>query len=548
MRCVRERLVAMFVSVLLSCGVQVRAGDKALAESCRTLVHVSIPVSRISLPTRGASIASAELESPEGGRMVCVVKGAIAPLDPKAPVINFQINMPLKWNGRAVHEGGGGYDGGLVDGRFFLYLPGVAPITRLALPFPVVDIVPQRYVTFGSDSGHQSDGTIATMAAFAANEEALENFGGAQLKKVHDVAIQVIKQYYGRVPRRMYFYGSSQGGHEALTVAQRWPADYDGVISIHPAYDFTALQLGGLHVSQSIYHPEAWISPAKAKLIANAVLKTCDSLDGLADGVIANVAACRTAFDLRSISCPSGDDKGDDCLSAMQIEAAESIARDTTFDFSVSGVSSFGGWPILEGAGAAEVSAVGFGAKPVPDRPPTQADSGLFVLSDQLVRYMAMRDPAYDSLAFKPTEHIAALQRISNIIDASSADLDAFRRHGGKLLLMHGTVDMAIPPSNTIAYYERLNSRYGAQLKDFVRFYMAPGFGHATGPFFVRWNSLATLERWVETGISPGQQIAEDTVPEHGGRSRPLCEYPKWPKYRGSGNPDVAGSFLCTSD
>ncbi|MBI4165925.1 MAG: tannase/feruloyl esterase family alpha/beta hydrolase [Acidobacteria bacterium] len=524
------------------------------AQSCSSLVGLSVPASQIGLATHGAKVASAEVEKLEDDRTICILKGAIAPVDPKAPDINFQINLPSKWNGNAVHRGGGGYDGVLVDGRHFHYRPR-PPQRDLSgrvegngfIP-QEVDITVQGNVTFGSDSGHQFDGNITRMAAFATNAEALENFGGAQLKKVHDVAIQMIWKYYGRAPSRIYFYGSSQGGHEGLTVAQRWPMDYDGVVSIHPAYNLTALQLSGLGIAQRLYrHPGAWLSPLKSTLIANAVLKTCDALDGLADGVIANVNACRAAFDVHKLVCPGGRDEGPECLSNAQIATAEFISGETTFGFSVSGITGFGGWPILEGAGT-NGSGFGFGTKPVPDRPPAKGDAGVWIMADQLVRYMVIGDPTFDSLTFEPSQHIAAIQHISHLIDASSPDLDAFRWRGGKLLLMHGTVDMAIPPSNSIAYYERLRDRYGTGLKDFVRFYMAPGFGHGPGPFVVSWDSLTTLDRWVDSGQSPRPQTVQDVTPEHGGRSRPLCEYPLWPKYRGSGDPNAVESFVCTSD
>jgi feruloyl esterase len=384
-------------------------------------------------------------------------------------------------------------------------------------------------------------------ASFASNAEALANFGGQQLKKVHDTTSIIILRYYGRPAKRMYFYGNSQGGHEGLIVAQRWPEDYDGVVSIHPAYDFTAIQLSGVHIGQRLYGPNgAWLSPEKTALIADAVMKTCDRLGGVEDGIIANVAACRGAFRVRTLRCASGKDEGPKCLSDGEIATAQLIADKTTYGFSVSGVTGFGGWPIFEGAFSGHPY-FAFGTRAVAGKPPTQQDAFVWLMADQGVRNMFVRDQNFDSLTFRPKDHAAEIERVSALVDASSPDLDAFRRRGGKLLLMHGTVDMAIAPSNTVAYYERLRARYGKDLSGFVRFYLAPGFGHGDGTFRVNWDSLGELDRWADGGEAPGAQTVADSIPEHAARTRPLCNYPQWPKYNGSGDANGAASFTCVS-
>jgi pimeloyl-ACP methyl ester carboxylesterase len=383
---------------------------------------------------------------------------------------------------------------------------------------------------------------------FALNEEELVNFGGAQLKKTHDVAIRLIQLYYGTAPKRVYFYGNSQGGHEGLIVAQRWPEDYDGVVSIHPAYNFTPLQLSGLHLGQVLYRsPEAWLSPAKVQLIAAAVLRTCDNLDGLTDGIIGNVAGCRGAFKLHLLRCEGGQDTGNGCLSDEQIRTAQAFDEPTTFGFNLQGeVPSFARWPLLTGAFTGGPSFMGLGMKPVASSPPAPTDAFLLFMADQLVRYMVLRDPSYNSMSFDPVKHVAELQRVSKLIDASDPNLDAFRSRGGKLLLLHGTVDMAIAPENTVAYYERLAKRYGANpLRAFARFYLVPGFGHGDGPFQMRWDGLTVLDRWVDAGEEPQNQVVSDAAQSTVGRTRPLCDYPTWPQYVGKGDPNIAVNFRC---
>jgi feruloyl esterase len=112
---------------------------------------------------------------------------------------------------------------------------------------------------------------------------------------------------------------------------------------------------------------------------------------------------------------------------------------------------------------------------------------------------------------------------------------------------MHGTVDSAVSPYSTIAYYQRLLDHFGrGPLDDFVRFYVAPGFGHGTGQFVVGWDALGALENWVENGVAPGPQVVVDVKPGDRMRTRPLCVYPAWPRYNG-GDVDDAASFSCVT-
>jgi pimeloyl-ACP methyl ester carboxylesterase len=509
-------------------------------EACAALGNLTIEPTAILLPTHGATINSATLiaaDAPDNlNGEFCKVLGSILPDDPAAPNINFEVNLPSLWNNKGLHYGGGGYDGNLITGlantRFFK--PGTeTPLKR-------------GYVTFGSDSGHQSSSSAD--GSFAMNDEALRNFGGDQLKKTHDVALDLIQRRYGRLPERLYFFGNSQGGHEGFIVIQRWPQDYDGVVSIHPVYDLTPLQLDGNALTRAMYNAEdGWLDPAKLTLLQGAVMRACDGLDGAEDGIISDVADCAAEFQLAQLRCPEGKDTGDDCLSDQQIKTVQAINSPVAFGFKLTGgLSSFPRWPIFEGADWTGL--FGFGTRPKPTNPPeAMRDFGLDVLSDPFVRYMVLRDPNADPLQFDPTQHQARLLELSKMMDASSDDIGAFRARGGKLILMHGTVDSAVSPYNTILYYQRLLAHFGqGPLDDFVRFYLAPGFGHGAGQFIVGWDALGALEGWVENDTPPGPQIIVDTKQGNRMRTRPLCLYPAWPRYIG-GDLDDAASFRCVS-
>jgi pimeloyl-ACP methyl ester carboxylesterase len=509
------------------------------AEACAGLAGLSIEPSAISLPTHGATIASATLIAADAPGNVdgafCKVNGAILPDDPSAPNINFEVNLPSQWNNKALHIGGGGYDGQLIAGLGAL---------RFAKPGSETPLK-RGFVTFGSDSGHQGSNIDGS---FALNAEALRNFGGDQLRKTHDVAFDLINRRYGRLPERLYFFGNSQGGHEGLIVAQRWPQDYDGVVSIHPVYDFIPLQIDGNALSRAMYNPAGgWLNPAKLKLLQDSVMKACDGLDGVVDGIISNVAACAATFKLAELRCAEGKDTGDDCLSDAQIRTVETINAPVPFGFALAGgISSFPRWPILEGADWTGV--FGLGVRPEPSNPPQpMKDFGLTVFSDPAIRYMILGDPNANPLTFDPSQHQARLSELSRMMDASSPDLSAFKARGGKLILMHGTTDSAVSPYSTIAYYQRLQAQFGqGPLDEFVRFYVAPGFGHGAGPFVVGWDALGALEAWVEQGVAPGPQVVVDTGPNHRMRTRPLCRYPEWPRYV-SGDVDAAASFGCVT-
>ncbi len=505
--------------------------------TCKELMNLTLSASQIGLPSGGASVTSAQIETVGGSAgEACVVLGKIGPVNPAAPPISFEVNLPMHWNHRAVQIGGGGFDGFLVTGRTANFIP------------KAHDPLANGYVTFGSDSGHRGgDGSPMTAvadASFADTPEALNNFAGAQIKKTHDVAMALIQRFYGARPQHMYFYGNSEGGREGLIAAQRYGADYDGVVAIHPAYNFVRLQLGGLTVGKVLYGaPGAWLSPDDTRLIAKAALNTCDALDGLKDGVISNVAACRAAFDVGTLQCNAAHSNAP-CLTPAQVQAARAIASTANIGIKVDGVTTFSGWPLLEGAFSTP-GFFGLGLTPAPATPPNRGDAFIYVMADQGVKHFFEHDPNANGLTFDPATHADTIRTVAKQLDAVSTDLNTFTRHGGKLLLMHGTVDMAITPGNSVEYYHALQKHYAATLKRFARFYLAPGFGHGDGAFQVDWNSLSTLDAWVSKGEAPKAQVISDRSPDHQGRTRPLCEYPLWPRYKGSGNPDEARSFAC---
>jgi pimeloyl-ACP methyl ester carboxylesterase len=519
-----------------------RSANQTPRQRCAALQGVIVPRDAIGLPTNGGVVVSATLvpasEAENRNGEFCKVLGSIRPVDPTAPDIRFALNLPTGWNGRLLQMGGGGFDGAVVTG-----LTGASNQVPTD-PTPLA----QGYVTLGSDSGHEGTGFDGS---FALNAEALANFGHLQVKKTHDVGMYLIKVRYGTAPRHSYFIGGSQGGHEALIAAQKYPADYDGVVSQYPAYNIMLLHLAANHFAKALYAKSgAWINPAKVAKLVAAVYSACDGPDGAEDGIISDVATCSRTFTMDTartkLRCAGGADTGDACLSDAQLGAVEALNAPFSLKFPVTGgLTTFPKWPILEGA---TFLANTLGNTPVPSVPPAQGDAFQYKPSDATIRYIITKDLTLDTLTFDPDQWAARIVEMSAIVDANSVDLTPFMSRGGRLILIVGAIDDSISPHNTLTYYNRLVTRFGqATLDTFVRFYHIPGFGHGNGVFNAKYDSLGALDAWVDGGKAPGTLVAVDANAQNRKRTRPMCVYPTWPKYNGSGDVDQAGSFSCVA-
>ncbi|WP_382159362.1 tannase/feruloyl esterase family alpha/beta hydrolase [Hydrogenophaga sp. ANAO-22] len=515
--------------------------------ACAALNGFTLAAADLSLPTTGASVTAATYLT--GGTLGnhCQVRGAIRPVDPSAPDIGFAVNLPTDWNGKAIHFGGGGFNGRLIDGTEQIRFGPPDKPAPLAL----------GYATFGDDSGHQS--SSITDGSFAANDEALANYGGLALKKTHDVAMKLVRARYGSAPTQAYFLGTSTGGRDALAHIQRWPADYHGVIANEPALNYSGTRLSNLAVGRALYlnGGAGWLNVAKTLLVQRTAMTACDTLDGAADGIVSNVESCRllNAQVLNALRCPGGVDTGNTCLSDAQLDTVRAI--ESPLDFTTytlaHGVTRAGGYNLLEGAlVAGPYTSRDLGTRAVPGNPATSADANMYVTGDQWAKYFVTRVASFDSLGFDPLNpglYTARVQAASAQTDATNPDLSAFLARGGRLIMLHGLADEVISPNSTIDYHQRVLATVGQAAADAgIRFYTVPGMGHGTGVFIPNWDSLAALENWVERGLAPATVTAFDAVAGTYGRTRPLCEYPAYPKYRGSGSLDAAVNFSCVTE
>ena len=427
------------------------------------------------------------------------------------------------------------------------------------------------YATFGSDSGHQANANGSRDGTFGANDEALKNFSSDALKKTRDAAMTIINARYAATVQKTYFAGGSTGGREALIAVQNWPQDFDGAIVLYPAWNAASLDLQFGRITRELAKPGAYPSRAKRKVLYDASLAACDSLDNVADGLISNVNACNASFNPATallngtpIRCVGGADTGDTCLSDAQIAGFNVTNTPLVLNYTLaSGETTYPGfntWGTDFGIPKASplqptVLTLSLGteqpANPMPLITATSSPPYSSTFWDQWVKFFVTRDAAFNSLSLDPQNPGALQARIvelTGIQDLNKTDLSAFHAKGGKILMAHGSHDALVSTRATEQYWDRIRNTMGAAKVDsFARYYEIPGYGHAVSSVFnAAWDSLTTLENWVEKGTTPPNQVVSDTagVP---GRTRPLCDYPSWAKYKGTGDINVAPSYTCAT-
>jgi feruloyl esterase len=498
------------------------------------LAGLKIPASAISLPTTGAEVTSAVLvQATDKGNQLgeyCKVLATIHPVDPKAPDILLRANLPTRWNGKALQMGGGGYNGNIPNTL-------IEPTLGLkTLPVPLA----QGYITFADDSGHQAPDS--NDASFALNDEALANYGYMHIKKARDAVFAIAKAYYGVEPRKLYFSGGSTGGREGLTAAMRWPESYDGILANYPTANFLGLRLWGAILARAIYDKgsEGWIPPAMVDRIAKTAIQRFDILDGVADGLVSNNAQARAQSGalLSDLSLRPGDpvdiQKG---LTKTQIEKTLDVYHNGfKLPYSLAnGVDSYAGYNSLEGI------TMQIGSQAAYIEPPVSGPNAHHVSrADQFFKYFIARDPNFSLLSFDIMNPGALKDRIvlvSEITGATDPDFEKMQARGGKVLWVQGMDDPSVSPFENINIYKSIVARLGQEKVDsFMRLYLVPGLAHGGGNFSVTWDNLAILDNWVENDIPPPVTPGVDINKATFGRSRPMCEYPAWPKYNGSGD------------
>jgi feruloyl esterase len=537
----------------------------------------AIPASAIGEPISSVSLAEPRwVAAADAMPARCEIDGRMAPMDssPTARAINFRVWLPAEWNRRAVQQGGGGMNGVVPD------------LNGNPYPIDGRSAAQWGFVTYGSDSGHQSSfgrrggppaargSAEAASSDWALNDEAIKNLGYAQLKKTHDAAMVLVQRAYGERPRYNYFTGTSQGGREALTVAQRYPADYDGVIANVPIVNFSSLMLAPELIRIQEKPLANWVTRAKTTAIRAEFMQQCDRLDGLMDGVINNYMACREIFDVTQGSrnrrpwvgkrCPNNVDPNPSdataaaCLTDGQIATLQFVYSRYRFATPLAhGVRSFGMWvPNTDPSGSGLIADVRFkGQEGASDEAPVHGHLGVLGVTGFL-----MRDLTANPLDYQEGGRLnSRRQELSGVLDSTDPDLSRFAKRGGKMIVTIGTDDTLASPGAQLDYYQAVHDKMGARAVDeFARFFVVPQANHGLvartadvdgggkpierAALPTSYERFALLVDWVERRIPPGKSVTLTGS----GRTQPLCSYPQFPKYVG-GPASAAASYRCAT-
>lgn len=600
------------------------------ADCTSAKLGTSIPASAIGEPVSAVTLAAPRWVAENATLPTrCEVDGVMQPVDksPTARPINFRVVLPAEWNHRSAQQGGGGFNGVIPNLSGAGYTIGGVTPARLGFVTYGSDSghqmggfprgggpggpggpggAPGGPGGFGGPRGGAREGgvppgapatpgapapAVAPAAAAAAaggrpggpalpgggnewalNDEAMKNLGYMQMKKTHDAAMVLVERMYGERPRYNYYTGTSQGGREALTVAQRYPADYDGIIANVPIVNFSSLMLGPELIRIQEKPQANWVTPAKVNAIRGEFMRQCDGLDGLVDGVMNNYQGCRAIFDTSqgernrhpwaAKRCPNNvdpnpaDTSAAACLTDGQISTLEFVYRRYNFATPLANnVRSFGMWvPNTDPSGSGLILPTRYRGQEgaAPDAP---MHSHLGILG---VTGFLMKDLAANPLDYVEGGPLNARRvAISADLDSTNPDLSAFARRGGKAIVTIGTNDTLASPGAQLDYYQAVLDRMGRQNVDsFARLFVIPQANHGLGgtvygtdgegrtiptpPLANGFERFAYLVDWVERKVAPGKSL---TV-TNGERSMPLCSYPAYPRYV-SGAPSAAGSYRC---
>lgn len=548
----------------------------------------SIVITRNDLEKTGTSVPATAIGEPVGSVKLYtprwvdatgtvpahgIVEGSIMPVDPNGWPINFRVVLPATWSLRGMQQGGGGMNG---------------VITTDANPV----LLNKGFALYGSDGGHQSRGMgprggqsqLATGPSsgdeWSLNEEAVRNLAYMQMKKTHDAAMVIMERVYGKRPAYNYYVGNSQGGREALTVAQRYPADYNGIISSVPIVNFSTLMLAPELIRIQEKPLSNWVTPAKIKAITAEFLRQGDALDGLADGIINNYMAARAIFNVKDkvgpkdpwakLRAPNNIDPDPNDTSANarltdgQIKTLEFIYSPYEFKTPLAnGVKSFGMWlPNITPSDMGLIAATRFrGQEGAADNASLHFHLGVAGVTGFLMQDIKANPLDYEEGGALNKRR----EQISAWLDATNPDLSAFEKRGGKIIISMGAMDNLASDGAQLDYYQSLIDKMGRKKIDgFARLFVVPQGGHGLSGKSYRVNgegnpvaskniprpsqddNIDLLISWVEKKQAPPKTLVVDEKGKIGTNTSVkgylLCSYPNYPRYNG-GPADMVSSY-----
>ncbi|MEN9843615.1 MAG: hypothetical protein RLZZ612_1444, partial [Pseudomonadota bacterium] len=477
----------------------------ALLNRIGALPHTTITAIH-TVAVGGLKVAGKDI--PEHCQVLGKMHERVSPVDGKTYAIGFEIRLPKNWNGRFYHQGNGGIDGVVLPALGGL---GGGPLTHALY---------QGFAVLSSDAGHSG-----SVPSFGIDPQARLDYGYQAVGKLTPMAKSLIQAAYGKAPDRSYFGGCSNGGRHALVAASRYAHDYDGILAGAPGYNLPKAAVANL-AGARLYASVATVNPintakdlataftdAERQLLAAKVLERCDALDGANDGLVQDVAACQTTFNLEAHVPTCTGQRDGSCLSAAQKNVIATIFSGPTtsdgkriynafpFDAGVrGGVSGIPGtgvafWEFFASLNL-DAGATGIIFSPTPQNP-VGFNAPNFALTTHI-----------DTLAASmyASQGIYAESAMHFMTPPKPTEMHDLRHRGGKIMVYHGVSDAIFSVNDTEDWYNGMAAQHGNAVAQFVRFYRVPGMGHCSGgPATDQFDLLTPLVKWVENGDAPSQ-------------------------------------------
>jgi len=435
--------------------------------------------------------------------------------------VRVELWMPVAWNHKLVAVGNGGLAGQIG------YAAMVKPLQS-------------GYAASSTDTGHQTAANTDGEWALG-NYERVLNFADRGTHLMAEADKIILNAFYNAQPAHAYFNGCSQGGHESMIEAQRYPADFDGIIAGDPANNWTHHYIGGhLWIARAV-DGDGYLPAEKVQILGDAVTQQCDEIDGIKDGVLNDPRRCK--FNPEILLCKSADTSK--CLTGAQVTAVQKIwsgLRTPEGQVIYPGLmpGAEGGWgTYITGSGPGKGRHAMLGAP--------------------FFQFFVFGDPNWDFRSFRFTASDGfdndidyTDSKLAALFNAVNPDLSQFKARGGKLIHYHGWSDPDISPLNSVNYYESVVNAQGGDVRglsntvEFYRLFMVPGMFHCNGgPGATSFDMLESLDKWVDKGFAPDKVIASKVTNGKTERTRPLCPYPQEAIWKGTGSTDDAANFSC---
>ena len=511
-----SRMTAAFALLLLV------SSHAAAGTACSELAKVSLPNTTITLAQQveaGAFTPPAGRGAPVPGApnpfatlpAFCRVQATLRPSADSDIKMELWMPVAASWNGKFRGTGNGGLGGGAVVNAN-----------------PLANGVRLGYATAGNNTGHEGDSSYAID-----HPEKIKDFGYRAAHEMVVVSKALIKAHYDAPLKYSVIAEGGGGTIAALSAAQRYPEDYDVIAVTGMSSHLSRHTFGQMWYWQATHEMQdggSMLTPKEYGVLHQAALGACDAKDGLKDGLIGDPEHCKV--DVVALVC--GIKRNTDCLTKPQADAALKIyqgpinPRTKQEIYSPMYPGSELGWGQLAG-----------GAQPL----------GIPV---EFFKYFVFKDPKWDyktrPMNFDSDVALADRPDIA-AVNAVDPDLRKFFARGGKLLLVEGWSDSSVPPKVAINYYKAVVDKTGARpVRESMRFFMVPGMGHGvgtTGEENFNYDALGVIEQWKQTGKAPEELVFDHYKNGMMVGKRLVCQYPKVPTYKGSGNTEDPASFVC---